>query len=99
MWGMNPEGYRVTNLLLHLVDCLLIWLLLARLAIPGAFLAALLFAVHPVNVETVVWIVQRKELVATLFLGLSILWYLQSDEEARVPKRLHHPPASVCGIV
>ncbi len=79
LWGMNPTGYRVTNLVLHIVSCLLIWLILHKLSIPGAFWAALLFAVHPVNVESVAWIAQRKNLMAMLFFLLSILCYLQAE--------------------
>jgi tetratricopeptide (TPR) repeat protein len=55
------------------------------MSIPGAFLAALLFAVYPVNVETVAWIASRKNIMAMLFFLLSILWYLKADELARRP--------------
>jgi protein O-mannosyl-transferase len=79
LWGINPPGYHVINLLLHIADCLLIWLLLAGLAIPGAFLVALLFAVHPVNVESVAWISQHKNLLSLLFFLLSILSFLKSQ--------------------
>ena len=75
---MHPTGYHVTNLLLHIADSLLVWLVLARLKIPGAFLAALLFAVHPINVESVAWIAQRKNVLSLLFFLLSIVWYLKS---------------------
>ena len=79
LWGMNATGYHFTNLILHIVEALLIWIILRKLAIPGAFLAALIFAVHPVNVESVAWIAQRKNLMAMLFFLLSILWYLKAD--------------------
>jgi tetratricopeptide (TPR) repeat protein len=76
---MNPAGYHVTNLILHVAEALLIWVILRKLSIPGAFWAAMLFAVHPVNVEAAAWITQRKDMLAVLFFLLSILWYLKAD--------------------
>jgi tetratricopeptide (TPR) repeat protein len=78
LWGTSSTGYHVTNLVLHAVEALLLWALLARLGIGGGYLAALLFAVHPVNVESVAWIAQRKNLVAMLFLLVSALFYVES---------------------
>ena len=78
LWGLNAVGYRVTNLIIHIATSILVWLILRRLSVPGALLAALLFAVHPVNVEAVAWISQRKDMLALLFALLSILWYLRA---------------------
>jgi len=79
LWGMNPVGYHITNLLLHIGAVLLMWNVLNRLSLPGAFVAAFLFAVHPVNVESVAWITQRKNLMALLFLLLSTRWFLNGE--------------------
>lgn len=76
LWGTRPVGYRVTNLLLHAMASILIWLILDRLKIPGGWLAAMLFALHPVNVESVAWISQRKNTLSIVFLLLSILWFI-----------------------
>ncbi len=79
LWGMQAIGYHATNLILHASESLLIWAILRRLQIPGALLAAFIFAVHPVNVESVAWIAQQKNLLAMLFFLLSIYCFLKTD--------------------
>jgi tetratricopeptide (TPR) repeat protein len=86
LWGMHPSGYHVTNLILHIIEALLIWLILRKLSIPGAFLAALIFALHPVNVESVAWISQRKNTMAMLFFLLSIWCYLKAESQPPPPQ-------------
>jgi protein O-mannosyl-transferase len=79
LWGRHIEGYHLVNLLLHIANCLLLWSVLRLLAVPGAYLAALLFAIHPVNVESVAWISQLKNLLALLFGLLSVWWCLKAE--------------------
>jgi len=92
MWGMNPFGYHLTNLLLHSVSAALFYLVSRRLlglAIPtasrgvlilGAAAAALVFAVHPLRVESVAWITERRDVLSGLFFLAAILAYLRGVE-------------------
>ena len=67
LWGFSPAGYHIVNILIHFANTVLIWRLLARLAVPGAWFAAAVFAVHPLHTESVAWIIARKDMLATLF--------------------------------
>ncbi len=82
IWGMNAFGYHLTNVLLHVANALLLFHLLRRMTgflWRSAFVAAL-FAVHPLHVESVAWIAERKDVLSTLFWMLAMLAYARYAE-------------------
>lgn len=81
LFGNNPFGYHLINILMHGVCCIFLYLLLKRLKIPGAWFAAALFAVHPLNVESVAWITERKNTLSGIFFFSSLLAYFYSDQK------------------
>jgi len=83
LWGLKPFGYHATNVLLHLLNGWLAWRLLLRLGLPGAGIAAALFALHPMHVESVAWVTERKNLLSGAFYLLAFLAYLRFDDERR----------------
>ena len=85
LWGMAPAGYHWVNLLLHVVNALLVWRLLTRLRVPGAWLGAALFALHPVQVETVAWVTELKNVSSLFFILLSLLAWIEFVEDRPKP--------------
>ncbi len=95
LWGMNPFGYHLSNVLLHTANAVVFYLLAvaifkitipadAQPAIPwGALFAALLFAVHPLRVESVAWITERRDVLSGLFYLLAILAYVHAYRPGR----------------
>jgi tetratricopeptide (TPR) repeat protein len=96
LWGMNPAGYHLTNVLLHTANTVLLYVIARRLLtlvrsdtsndrtidVAAAF-AALLFGIHPLRVESVVWITERRDVLSGLFYFLCVLFYLKSRDDGR----------------
>lgn len=88
LWGLTPWPYHLVNALLHGVSGVLLWRLLARLAIPGAWLAGAVFAVHPVHVQSVAWATELKNVQSGLFYLLSLhAWVRFRDAGGPVRRR------------
>ena len=83
LWGLAPTGYHVVNILLHFANTALLWCLLLRLCVPGAWLVAAVFAVHPLHVESVAWIIERKDVLSALFYLTAVLGWIRFVEEPR----------------
>jgi tetratricopeptide (TPR) repeat protein len=83
LWELHPLGYHLVNVFLHFANSLLVGTILLQLGLPGASLAAFLFALHPVHVESVAWISERKDVLSGLFFLLTIAVWLRFEETQR----------------
>ena len=81
LWEFAPAGYHIVNVLLHLANVLLLWHLLRRLAVPGAWVFAAVFAVHPLHVESVAWVIERKDVLSGLFYLAAVLAWVRFVEQ------------------
>lgn len=85
LFGLSPGAHHIVNVIFHVINTLLLFICLNRMTgekIKCAFVAAM-FAVHPINVESVAWIAERKNLLSTLFWFLTILFYIRYTERPR----------------
>ena len=80
LWSDEPGGYHVICILLHCVSSVLVWRVLWRLKVPGALVAAMLFAVHPTHAESVGWISEQKNTLAMVFFLLTTWAWLKFDD-------------------
>jgi tetratricopeptide (TPR) repeat protein len=101
LWGMNPTGYHLTNLLLHVANAVLVYHLARRLLPPRAptssgaalrellpaVVAALFFAIHPLRVESVAWATERRDVLSGLFYFASLLTYVRGSLRGDAPRR------------
>ncbi|MBW1764803.1 MAG: glycosyltransferase family 39 protein, partial [Deltaproteobacteria bacterium] len=78
LYGLNPKGHHFNNLLLHAVNTILLFIILMRMtdAIWKSAFVAALFAIHPLHVESVAWVAERKDVLSTFFMILSIGAYI-----------------------
>jgi len=95
-WGLNPTGFHWLNLLLHVCNVLLVWRLLAQLNVPGSWLAAAIFALHPVQVESVAWISEVKNLLMGFFFLLTLLAWIEFVDCAGRRRVMFYAAALVC---
>lgn len=90
IWGPGSAGYHFINIVLHATNAALLLLLLRRLKVPGAMIAAMLFALHPVQVESVAWITERKNVLSLFFYLISFHFYASFahwDDSTASPRR------------
>ncbi len=85
LWGLNSAGFHWVNILLHAANALLVWQLLRRLSVPGPWLAAAIFALHPVQVESVAWVTELKNVLSLFFLLLALLAWVEFVEDRPKP--------------
>jgi tetratricopeptide (TPR) repeat protein len=83
VWGLNPTPYHLVNIALHAINGILVFSVLRRLRIPAAWLAAMLWVLHPVNVESVAWITELKNLQSGVFFFVSLLLYFRFEGDGK----------------
>ena len=81
LFDNNATGYHALNILLQAANALLLWRVLRRLQIPGAFLAGVIFAIHPIHAESVAWISELKNMLSMFFFLISALLFLEIEDQ------------------
>ena len=100
LWELNPRGYHIVNVLLHIINALLVWRLSIVLRLPGGvaggWLISAVFALHPVHAESVAWITERKNVLSAMFYLAAALSYLRF-EAIRTSKSTSKPFQETAG--
>jgi len=99
LFGDNPTGYHALNILLQAANALLLWRVLRRLQIPGAFLTALIFAIHPVHAESVAWISELKNVLSMFFFLISGLLFLGIEDQRILNRALAYSASLVAFLL
>ena len=88
LYGLNAGGYHLTNLILHILSTLLLFWLFNRMtgAIWKSAFVAALFALHPLHVESVAWIAERKDVLSAFFWMLTLCFYVYYTEKPAIKK-------------
>jgi tetratricopeptide (TPR) repeat protein len=94
LWGLNPLPFHLVNVVLHGINGILVYFVLRRLRIPAAWLAAMLWTLHPVNVESVAWITEMKNTQSGVFFFCALLCFLRFEAHER---RHWYALALLCG--
>ncbi len=101
LYGLNPGGFHITNLILHILSTLLLFWLLNRMTKEiwkSAFVAAL-FAIHPLHVESVTWIAERKDVLSAFFWMLTLGLYVYYTEKPALTRYLAVLVSFACGLM
>lgn len=90
LYGLNPTGHHLTNVLFHILNSILLFLIFTRMtgSLWRSGLVAMLFAIHPIHVESVAWVAERKDVLSTFFWMLTMVAYLRYVERQKVGRYL-----------
>jgi tetratricopeptide (TPR) repeat protein len=90
IYGMNPGGYHITNVILHICNTVILFIILYQITQKKwqSFFVAALFSCHPIHVESIAWIIERKDVLSTFFLMIFLYTYLQYTKKENLLRYL-----------